>query len=370
MSALFAPNVDWLGTADGRAACGWTRYERANGKSPRIPRGNNETYLQHPNLLGSTTQDTDHLGNWTEDILWYPWGQLWQTAGSPWEYQWATWQAGDGDFKGAWFRTYDDLAGRWTSPDPLAGDITNPQSLNWYAYVLNNPTSNVDPLGLDGCDPEFDTDCDSGDVQCSITDAQCDPGACDPDVACGAIPSGGEGGAIPPVVGSGGFPPPGLGGIGICGGGMGSGPLSGDYGPGLPPLSGGGGLPCEFGECATWPRPFGNGYSNPAGPTITPGGVGPGGQPVDFTISLTVQAYPGGLGPLRAAGQRAGPMVKVLAVGSAIAPAVTVAPVVGGTVYSVAAINPGTMAWLAQNGVLAARYFGVAWNWWKNELGW
>ena len=38
--------------------------------------------------------------------------------------------------------------GRWLSPDPLAGDITNPQSLNRYAYVINNPTSAIDPPGL------------------------------------------------------------------------------------------------------------------------------------------------------------------------------------------------------------------------------
>ena len=38
--------------------------------------------------------------------------------------------------------------GRWLSPDPLAGDVSNPQSLNRYAYVLNNPTSLIDPLGL------------------------------------------------------------------------------------------------------------------------------------------------------------------------------------------------------------------------------
>jgi hypothetical protein len=37
---------------------------------------------------------------------------------------------------------------RWLSPDPVAGDITNPQSLNRYAYVLNNPTNLIDPLGL------------------------------------------------------------------------------------------------------------------------------------------------------------------------------------------------------------------------------
>jgi|GEM_PF-5072333 len=37
---------------------------------------------------------------------------------------------------------------RWLTPDPLAGDVTNPQSLNRYAYVLDNPTSLIDPLGL------------------------------------------------------------------------------------------------------------------------------------------------------------------------------------------------------------------------------
>jgi RHS repeat-associated protein len=47
-----------------------------------------------------------------------------------------------------WFRGYEWNLGRWMSPDPLAGDVTNPQSLNRYAYVLNNPTNFVDPLGL------------------------------------------------------------------------------------------------------------------------------------------------------------------------------------------------------------------------------
>jgi len=44
-------------------------------------------------------------------------------------------------------------AGRWgrfMSPDPYLGsiDITNPQSLNRYSYVGNNPANGVDPLGL------------------------------------------------------------------------------------------------------------------------------------------------------------------------------------------------------------------------------
>jgi RHS repeat-associated protein len=46
-------------------------------------------------------------------------------------------------------RYYPPNLGRWLSPDPLAGSILNPQSLNRYAYVLNSPTNFVDPLGLD-----------------------------------------------------------------------------------------------------------------------------------------------------------------------------------------------------------------------------
>jgi RHS repeat-associated protein len=38
--------------------------------------------------------------------------------------------------------------GRWLSPDPLGGDITSPQSLNRYAYALNNPETLTDPSGL------------------------------------------------------------------------------------------------------------------------------------------------------------------------------------------------------------------------------
>jgi RHS repeat-associated protein len=49
------------------------------------------------------------------------------------------------------FRRYSPVEGRWISPDPAglaAVDITNPQTWNRYAYVANNPLSNVDPLGL------------------------------------------------------------------------------------------------------------------------------------------------------------------------------------------------------------------------------
>ena len=49
------------------------------------------------------------------------------------------------------FRQYSSAQGRWLSPDPYDGsyDLNNPQSLNRYAYVLNNPSTLVDPQGLE-----------------------------------------------------------------------------------------------------------------------------------------------------------------------------------------------------------------------------
>jgi len=47
-----------------------------------------------------------------------------------------------------WGRIYSPNLGRFLSPDPVAGSIGVPQSLNRYAYALNNPTNFADPLGL------------------------------------------------------------------------------------------------------------------------------------------------------------------------------------------------------------------------------
>ena len=49
------------------------------------------------------------------------------------------------------FRKYDPSAGRWLSPDPAgwaAVNATDPQSLDRYAYVENQPLQDVDLMGL------------------------------------------------------------------------------------------------------------------------------------------------------------------------------------------------------------------------------
>lgn len=50
------------------------------------------------------------------------------------------------------FRQYTSQLARWITPDLLGGEIGDPQSLNRYAYVLNNPLNLIDPLGLDCVD--------------------------------------------------------------------------------------------------------------------------------------------------------------------------------------------------------------------------
>jgi RHS repeat-associated protein len=44
-------------------------------------------------------------------------------------------------------RSYAFARGRFTSPDPVGGNVSNPQSWNRYSYALNNPLSIIDPSG-------------------------------------------------------------------------------------------------------------------------------------------------------------------------------------------------------------------------------
>ncbi|MGH9725430.1 MAG: RHS repeat-associated core domain-containing protein, partial [Candidatus Acidiferrales bacterium] len=45
-------------------------------------------------------------------------------------------------------RYYENRLGRFTATDPLAGAAGNPQSLNRYAYVQNDPINSADPSGM------------------------------------------------------------------------------------------------------------------------------------------------------------------------------------------------------------------------------
>ncbi|MBL8171498.1 MAG: hypothetical protein JNJ50_25275 [Acidobacteria bacterium] len=56
------------------------------------------------------------------------------------------------------FRYYSSLHGRFLKPDSFGGRLTNPQTLNLYAYVINNPLKWVDPTGHSAQDPKKDSE--------------------------------------------------------------------------------------------------------------------------------------------------------------------------------------------------------------------
>ena len=145
---VFDPNGRWMGFVNGSGSF-WAQPVPFASR-PLAMYLNSAVYLNHINALGSTTMNTTGNGAWSEDLLYYPWGQEWTYAGTLGEHHFASFESEDWTtaIDPTLVRPYKATHGRWLSPDPLAGDITNPQSLNRYAYVMNNPTSSTDPLGL------------------------------------------------------------------------------------------------------------------------------------------------------------------------------------------------------------------------------
>jgi RHS repeat-associated protein len=51
-------------------------------------------------------------------------------------------------------RYYSSTQGRFTGADALGGRVNNPQTLNRYVYVSNNPLRYIDPSGNQQSDQE------------------------------------------------------------------------------------------------------------------------------------------------------------------------------------------------------------------------
>jgi RHS repeat-associated protein len=145
----------YLGSVDPSSGA-WTG-ERIPGSSIYLAwYVNGGTTFFHYNALGSSMMNTHQDGNTvSNDVLFYPWGQMWASPVNDYfqffgNIEGWDWEIGEGVTPN---RYYPNYQGRWLSPDPLAGDISNPQSLNRYAYVRNNPTTLTDPSGLCSKDP-------------------------------------------------------------------------------------------------------------------------------------------------------------------------------------------------------------------------
>jgi len=113
------------------------------------------TIFDHPDEIGSATTSSDYTGNNFNEKLFYPFGEAWTGAALPsFGMQQTFAQLPDYDPEADLYNTPNrrySPSGRWPSPDTVRGDLTNPQSLNLYSYVTNNPTTLTDPSGQCGC---------------------------------------------------------------------------------------------------------------------------------------------------------------------------------------------------------------------------
>lgn len=119
---------------------------------------NNQTLFDQHDWVGTERMRTDAQGHVNGSFQSLPYGDGYTVSGNDWDqYHFAGMDQDSSSNDHAQFRGYSNMAGRWTSPDPYSGsyDFNNPQSLNRYAYVMNNPLSYSDPTGLDwACSPQ------------------------------------------------------------------------------------------------------------------------------------------------------------------------------------------------------------------------
>jgi RHS repeat-associated protein len=92
----------------------------------------------------------DSAGNTVEQMGHYPFGDPWYNATNDKLYFTTYERDAESSNDYAQARFYRWLLGRFLSPDPLSGSTGDPQSLDRYTYVENNPINFIDPTGMDG----------------------------------------------------------------------------------------------------------------------------------------------------------------------------------------------------------------------------
>jgi RHS repeat-associated protein len=110
---------------------------------------------QHADHL-DTRLTTDNVSNDANQQSHYPYGEPLHNVGDAdpsVQRKFTTylkdWEADSGKLNYAVARMQGSRIGRFISPDPVRGNAGNPQRLNRYSYVMNNPASRLDPNGLD-----------------------------------------------------------------------------------------------------------------------------------------------------------------------------------------------------------------------------
>jgi len=97
--------------------------------------------------LGSTATLLNSTGGVASEQRYYPFGRTrWGTDTAPTDKRYTGHQR-EGEFYFMKARFYDPLVGRFLQPDSVVPDPADPQALNRYSYVVNNPLRYTDPYG-------------------------------------------------------------------------------------------------------------------------------------------------------------------------------------------------------------------------------
>jgi RHS repeat-associated protein len=136
-----------------------SKYIFAGGSRIALKSGSN-TYYYHQDHLGSSSIITSLTSTKIEDIHYLPFGSSQTDTGNISVNHKYTSQEFDAETGFYYYnaRYYNPILGRFISADSIVPDPFNPQSLNRYSYVLNNPVNYNDPTGHDS----FTTYDDSG----------------------------------------------------------------------------------------------------------------------------------------------------------------------------------------------------------------
>ncbi len=118
---------------------------------------NSTVYYVLKDHLGSASVVTDSTGTTVGEDRFYPFGETRFTTGSMQTDKLFTGQreiTGLGIYHyGA--RFYSPKLGRFLSADTMVPGYANPQNLNRYSYVLNNPLGYIDPSGHNPCRSDY-----------------------------------------------------------------------------------------------------------------------------------------------------------------------------------------------------------------------
>jgi|GEM_PF-2374388 len=122
-----------------------TKYYYFGSQRVAMKQGSNVTYL-HSDHLGSTSATSGAI---TSSQVYFPFGKVRDGTGTlPTDFTFTGQKLDLSDglmYYGAHY--YDAQLGRFISADTIVPSAGNPQSLNRYSYVLNNPVRLTDPSG-------------------------------------------------------------------------------------------------------------------------------------------------------------------------------------------------------------------------------